>query len=170
MAVVMGTAYPELFDTVAVHSGLPYASANDVVSAFAAMRGDTGHTFKAKAGRQDFQGNTPRMILFHGTDDRTVHPVNAARLIATAETRLPPGHARHDKRMSVGKRWVQHMALKSPEGSTAVECWLVEGAGHQWSGGNPNGSHADALGPDASAEIVRFFLQRRANFDGMNSA
>ena len=162
MAVVMATAYPELFATVAVHSGLPYGSANDVVSAFAAMRGDSGYAFKAKAGQQDFLRSPPRMILFHGTDDRTVHPVNAARLITTAETRLPPGHARHDKRISVGKRWVQHMALRSPEGIAAVESWMIEGCGHQWSGGNPDGSYTDALGPDASSEIVRFLLQRPA--------
>jgi poly(hydroxyalkanoate) depolymerase family esterase len=146
MAAVLGAAYPDVFAAVGVHSGVPHGSANDVLSAFAVMRGERG----PGAGPD---GLLVPLIVFHGDADGTVHPVNAERLAAAGrETGAPRG-----ERGEAGGRGFTRWALRG-DAAPALEYWLVEGAGHAWSGGDPAGSYADRAGPDASAEMVRFFL------------
>jgi len=148
MATIMGTQYPDLYAAVGVHSGLPFASANDLSSAMAAMKGD----FRR---RQVAEGALP-VIVFHGDRDTTVHPANGDELVrhlaqpGTAEPgRVPHGHA------------YTRTLYPDHDGIVHAEHWLVHGAGHAWFGGNARGSYTDDRGPDASREMMRFFRTRR---------
>ena len=136
MAAILAVTHPDLFVAAGVHSGLPAGAARDVGTAFAAMRG----------GAPGVQEGGAPLIVLHGTADATVAAANAEALV-------PPGGAltAHE---GGGRRWTRRVA---PSGS---ELWRVEGAGHAWFGGDRAGSYADPLGPDASAEIVRFARAR----------
>ena len=146
MAAALAETHPDVFAAVGVHSGLPHGAARDVVSAFAAMRG------QFLAPRAAREGAGARVIVLHGEDDRTVHPANAA---AIAEA-LPAGAETIDAGATNGRRW-RRMRRQGPDGVPQLEVWLIEGAGHAWSGGHPSGSFTDASGPSASAEMLRFF-------------
>ena len=138
MAAVMGATYPDLYAAVGVHSGLPYASARDSLSALAAMRG-------TRSG-----GGAPLpavpTIVFHGDRDTTVHPSNGVYGIAAAKLESEQGEAG-------GRQYTRTLHRGRP----SLEHWLVHGAGHAWCGGNAKASYADPSGPDATREMLRFF-------------
>jgi poly(hydroxyalkanoate) depolymerase family esterase len=154
MAVVIGETYPELYGAVGVHSGLAYQSAKDMASAFAAMRGPVS----SSSARRRAAASPPRTIVFHGGVDRTVHPGNADEIVAAARSGLAPGHTELEQEGLAGDRRYTNTVLLDAKGIPVVELWRIDGSGHAWSGGDPAGSFADAKGPDASAEMARFFL------------
>lgn len=151
MAATLAAMQPEVFAAVGVHSGLPHGVAHDIPSAFGAMRGQVGHAPSPARGGV-------RMIVFHGTADATVHPSNAERLVAAAKPALQGAPRRESGR--IGGRAFHLDVVEGEDGLPLIESWRVEGTGHAWSGGNSAGSYADPAGPDASAEMVRFFMKR----------
>lgn len=158
MAAVMGETYPDLYAAVGIHSGLAYGSANDVMSAFAAMRGETGMphhgTDRVRAGSE----LSVRVVVFQGSADTIVHPSNAERIVAAASLHVASGHARQDSGRTAAGRAYTRTVVTGPDGDPVVEYWLVDGAGHAWFGGHPSGSYTDPKGPDAATEMVRFFF------------
>jgi poly(hydroxyalkanoate) depolymerase family esterase len=153
MTAVMAAAYPDLYAAAGIHSGLAPGAAHDLPSAFAAMQngGTAGFTMKVP------------VIVFHGDRDNIVAPINADRVIAsriraasgiegqrpptTTDGEDQPGHS------------VSRKIYRDGNDEVVAEQWIAHGGSHAWFGGSPVGSYTDAQGPDASAEMLRFFLE-----------
>jgi poly(hydroxyalkanoate) depolymerase family esterase len=151
MAEVLAVTYPDVFQAVGVHSGLPYKSAADVPSAFAAMNGTAAPPAPTAASQRC------RKIVLHGLADATVNPVNGNRIFGEVE-RGRTDLARTDLDWEIEGGRVRRTVLTDAAGRPAAEQWLVEGGGHAWFGGDPRGSYTQAVGLDASRVMVRFFL------------
>jgi feruloyl esterase len=86
MAAVMLTVYPEIFAGGAIIGGLPYGSAIHASQARPAMSGKRNN--RPAGGWGDMvraasphRGPWPRVSIWHGEADPSVHPVNAERLV-----------------------------------------------------------------------------------------
>jgi poly(hydroxyalkanoate) depolymerase family esterase len=159
MAVILGVTHADVFAAVGAHSGLPFGAAHDVGSAFAAMHGGT----QAPAAPRGIP-----TIVFHGDRDTTVSPKNGAAIFEQAvillgdEAGAPLKRQLHEQVRAPGRHYTSTV-YADDAGHSRAEQWVLHGAGHAWSGGSAAGSYADEKGPDASAEMVRFFMaQRRA--------
>jgi poly(3-hydroxybutyrate) depolymerase len=176
MAAIMGTTYPDLYAAVGIHSGLAYAAASDMSSAFAAMSGQEFPGLRARAGGRDSPVRTVPTIVFHGDSDTTVHPRNGEHVLVKVTTpeRTQPAAAEHTIETESGEasgRSYTRTAHLDAAGKPVMEHWLVHGAGHAWFGGSGKGSFTDGQGPDASREMLRFFLQHSVDSEnGSGSA
>ena len=65
MAVVLGETYPDLFAAVGAHSGLPFASAHDIPSAMAAMKGGRGKSGSAARAAARMRERSGRAVPDH---------------------------------------------------------------------------------------------------------
>jgi poly(hydroxyalkanoate) depolymerase family esterase len=150
-AAVMGSAYPDLYSAIGVHSGLACGSAKDLPTAFAAMR---------QGGMDQLETASRPLptIVFHSDRDHAVSSVNAVQIIAqsggTAEYQATIARGQ-----SAGGITYTRTVQSDGTGRSILEHWLLHGTGHAWSGGSPDGSYTDPRGPDASREMLRFFLE-----------
>lgn len=156
MAAIMGHAYPDIYAAVGVHSGLAYGSANSVSSALAVMR-----------GRSDVRQPSPEaparhplpLIAFQGDADETVHPQNVEWLLSdvTGASAKADNAVSETGQVAGGHAYTRTVFREGRRGVVA-ERWVVHGGGHAWFGGDPDGTYTDDLGPDATREMIRFFL------------
>ena len=156
MALIMSATYPELYAATGVHSGLAYGLATDLPSAFAAMGGNSSPVAMPKRKARP-KGAHVHTIVFHGESDMTVQPSNAGLIVAEARMGMAGAAQETQHRGFAGGR-AYTRTLISARGIVHVEHWAIEGLAHAWSGGRPEGSYTDPDGPDASREMLRFFL------------
>lgn len=169
MATTMAMLYPDIYAAVGIHSGLAHGAAQDIPSALAAMQGTTsplaGLNKQASAQPTSSRGPKIPAIIFHGEQDTTVHPSNGDRV--SAQYLPAAGVGRGGK----NKMQTQRRSGKVPNGHSytctihsdasgqpMLEQWSINGAGHAWAGGTARGTYTDPQGPDASREMLRFFL------------
>jgi len=173
MATTMAVTYPDLYAAAGVHSGLPHAAAHDLPSALAAMQQGAQRSGPHPSGSGRAPARPVPIIVFHGDRDTTVHPRNGEQVIvqfsrAGAHAAAQPGSgAARDVRVERGEvpngRAYTRTTYHHPSGSPHVEQWTIHGAGHAWSGGSTCGSYTDPRGPDATKEMLRFFLAHPAD-------
>ena len=151
-AAILATAYPDVFAAVGVHSGLPIGAAQNTVSALFAMRnGSSG----------DRQTVPMPTIIFHGEADSVVHPRNGRSVTARSVATFPALTEVTKTGRRVSGYNYRKTSYRAANRKSYCEYWAIKDAGHAWSGGDSSGSFTDPAGPDASREMLRFFLQHR---------
>ena len=153
-AAIMGETYNDLYAAVGIHSGLACGVATDLPSALVAMR-QGGSDHRVISG---YRTPVPT-IVFHGDRDATVHPNNGNQILEqSARMMRNRKKVRECGQVSGGHAYTRTI-LSDASGRGMLEHWNIHGAGHAWSGGSPAGSYTDPRGPDATREMLRFFLE-----------
>lgn len=169
----LGATYPDVFSGIGICSGVEYCAADieDLENPLAAM--DKGGDDPYKSAEKAFleMGANKRkipVIVFHGTSDNIVHPINAEQLITQwsqtnflveggiGKAEIIPASVQAE--IVNGRSYLKNV-YHDQNGYPLMELWLINGMGHAWSGGSSEGSYTDTLGPDASTIIWDFFVR-----------
>jgi poly(hydroxyalkanoate) depolymerase family esterase len=153
MADVMSVSYPDLYAAAGIHSGLAYGVAKDQASAFVAMSGKSSDRHPRRAN------NRARTVIFHGKSDAKVHPSNADHILSEARAGVSGIYRESTHRGTSNGLEYDRTVVVDARGVSQLEYWAIDGLGHAWSGGSRDGSHTEQRGPDASREMLRFFLE-----------
>jgi poly(hydroxyalkanoate) depolymerase family esterase len=173
LSAILASVYPDVFAAAGFHSALEYGAATTAACALSAMQ--SGGPMPEGRGEIAYHSSGTRhrvvpVIVFQGTSDRSVRPVNADQLVSQfaqlddyaddgdGENDSMDGNADAVKTESVpgGYRYTIEYYF-SKDGDPIMQRVLVENLGHAWSGGNPAGSYTDPNGPDASRMMWAFF-------------
>ena len=183
MSVIMGATYPDIFAAISVGAGLEYKAATNVTGAYTAMSSGGPNPIQQGDLAYSAMGEHKRVvpvILFHGTADYTVAPINAHQILSqwaqtndrasdgldnnniddTADQTLPGT-------VSGGRSYTQYI-YKDTAGKTVMEKYMIEGMGHAWPGGSTSGSYTDPKGPNATTLSWNFFKSHPKNSDAPN--
>lgn len=172
MSVIMGATYPDLYAAIGVHSGVEYQAATDAFSAGVVQQSGGPDPIQQGDAAFNTMGSHARVvptIVFHGTSDTIVHPINGDQVVqqwmetdfdasgssynasfnrpsSTTNGQVSGGHS------YTIRRW------NDSSGHEIQEYWTINGMGHAWSGGSTAGSFTDPAGPSATQAMYTFFM------------
>jgi poly(hydroxyalkanoate) depolymerase family esterase len=168
MASILANCYGDLFAACAIHSGLMFRAAGSPGEATRAMKHGSRSSpqdavkHASQISRKNFRPMP--VIVFQGSVDTTVYPVNADQVL---EQFLKLAEHVGEPNATTSR---QPMRTKQVNGGYAYQVWdylhegrllvrkvVVEGMGHAWSGGDARHPFNDPKGPDASRMIWEFF-------------
>ena len=154
-AAILAATYPDLYAAVGIHSGVACGAASDMSGALVAMH-------SGGVSPKGLAASFVPVITFHGDRDQTVHEKNSRNIVsAAAAAAARPLHTASTTGTSAGGRSFTRDISSDDAGRVLIERWTVLGAGHAWAGGDSAGSYTDPKGPDASREMLRFFMAHR---------
>jgi len=178
MAVIAAATYPDLFSALGVAAGAEFQAAQSVPEGLVVMK--QGGPDPIQQGRAAFAAmkaglaRRPRkrlpVIVFHGTEDASVNPINADQIIAQwgetnaclaaelGETEFSVSEKVVAEDVAQGHAYDRHI-YADQTGRLLMEKWIVKGLGHAWSGTAKEHKYCDPKGPNASEEIWRFFRE-----------
>lgn len=172
-ASIMGATYPDLYAAIGVHSGLEYQAATNTSGASQAQLYGGPNPASQGAAAYNAMGNYARLvpvIVFHGTLDAAVNPINGDQVIqqwmvtdhdasggsynanfynpsSTTHGQAPGGYSYTVRRWNESSR------------NEIEEYWTINGMGHAWSGGSIAGTETDPNGPSATNAMYAFFMK-----------
>ncbi len=154
MAALVVTRYPDRFQAVAMHSGVPPGTARTGLGALSAMYGH-GNTKPLDADAAAMAAHWPALLVVHGGADTIVKPSNGVAAVqAWAEAAgAKPGAPRAVQRGQRMAMQVTDYRARRRLVATLVE---IPQLGHAWSGGAASQAYGDPQGPDASRLIWAF--------------
>ena len=174
MSVILGVTYPDVFAAIGESAGLEYKAGENTAEGVLAQ--ELGGPDPDAQGdiAYDAMGAFKRVvpvIVFHGSMDNTVNPVNANQVISQwAQTNDRASDGVDDDNIDdtpeftetgsvpAGKTYTHYIYTDSDTGLWVMEKYIVDGMSHRWSGGGPGGSiYVDPQGPEASLIMWQFF-------------
>jgi poly(hydroxyalkanoate) depolymerase family esterase len=172
MAVILGATYPDLYAAIGEESGLEYAAAYDQPSAYHAQfygGPDPNTQGQAAYAAMGPYARVMPVIVFHGTGDNIVYPINGDQVVqqwmATdhrASASYNPIFALPSSTSTAPLGWTGRpytvRAWNDAFGNQVQQYWQVIGMGHAWSGGSTAGTFTDPTGPSATDNMYAFFM------------
>lgn len=161
MALNVAYAYPEIFAAAGIHSGIAYGSATSIAMALNAMHSGASDPSKLADAVTTGLGSARHFpaIVFQGKADKSVNFVNGEQIVSQLSALYQPTPLTRLSEKTSELNGYHAVTRIYGNGRPLVEEWIIEELGHAWSGGSKDGTYTDEHGPDASKEMIRFFLE-----------